>query len=380
MSKETDFEKALRLKGYGSFEKKYSKSDKKRIEAVKKVGDLRVKPKVITSLKDYIEFIETLETSYENPVFYRGQGNANYLINSGALRINPENELKMIDSFTRRFSTDIDSCVNNMDRLILMQHFGLPTRALDITENPLGALYFACSPMKKFNKNPQSELDAWGEIIVFKEPDELKKISSTTVSVIASTAFMESDFNLWKLGMEYKKDNNYDRDESYIPLKDILRRSVIVRVPQNNPRIKNQQGAFILINASKVKSINKNEEKAEELTDFILSNEDEIHFIDLTNSKKWSKLFSEDQATWELEFTKIKPYSDENKNKIFDTDPFDLHRLFYKDENGNQLVALIPPDAKSNITKELARFNITEDFIYPDMDNVANEIKEQINK
>ena len=267
-----------------------------------------------------------------------------------------------------------------MDRLILMQHFGLPTRALDITENPLAALYFACSPMKKFNKNPQLELDAWGEIAVFRETKELKSISSTTVSIIASTAFMENDFSLWQLGMEYKKDNNYDRDESYIPLKDILRRSVIVRVPQNNPRIKNQQGAIILINASEIKSINKNEEKAEELTDFILSNEDEIHFINLINSKKWSKLFSEDQATWELEFTKIKPYSDENKNKIFDTDPFDLHRLFYKDENGNQLVALIPPKEKPNITKELARFNITEDFIYPDMDNVANEIKEQINK
>ena len=35
---------------------------------------------------------------------------------------------------------------------------------------------------------------------------------------------------------------------------------------------------------------------------------------------------------------------------------------------------------KKNIIKELRKFNITEDFIYPDMDNVAHEIMENINK
>ena len=86
-----------------------------------------------------------------------------------------------------------------------------------------------------------------------------------------------------------------------------------------------------------------------------------------------------DSNTFSLKFCKVTPYSEKNDLDIFKTDPFDLKRLFYK-KDGVQQVALIHPDFKQNILAELRKFNITEDFVYPDMDNVANEISEQINK
>ena len=140
MRRETLFDKALRLKGYGSYEEKISESEYRKIEKERTVeGGLRVKPTIIRSLQDYITFIDELDSDYKNPVFYRGQGNANYTINPTALRLDPKNEKLMIDSFSRRFSNEIEPCVNDMARLALMQHYGLSTRALDITENPFAA-------------------------------------------------------------------------------------------------------------------------------------------------------------------------------------------------------------------------------------------------
>ena len=200
-------DKALKLKGYGS-DKSLSCKDKDLLEKEKKVDkNLTVKPKVITCLNEYIDFIGSLDFSYKNPVFYRGQGNANFPINPNSLRTNPKNENLMIESFYRRFSSEIDSCSTDMARLVLMQHFGLGTRALDISESPLAALYFACSPMKKFCQNREEEMSNWGEIVLFRNPEKdnpenQKPIHSNTVSILSSTAFMEEQFSLWKLGME----------------------------------------------------------------------------------------------------------------------------------------------------------------------------------
>lgn len=376
------FEFARKIKGYGSYKKTDSDSVIESVKTVHGEKDLRVKPTIVRTLGDYIEFISKITTSYKNPVFFRGQTNADYLLTPNCLRINPKNENLMIEAFYRKFYDELNKCHSSMEKLMVMQHFQLPTRCLDISESPLMALYFACSHMKKFRKaivTPEQE--DWGEIILFQEqieekqqkPENLKTIESSNISVIANTAYMEEDFSLWHLGARWKKDVDIGHDEKYIDLKSIVRRSYIVRVPQNNPRIKNQQGAFIMANAN-MAYIDNRESESKKLTSEILDSDYTDYYQLIENNWKLDK-----GRTWELRFKKIKPYSDDNELKIFRTDPFDLKRLFYK-ENDVQQVVLIHPDSKGKILEELRKFNITEDFVYPDMDNVANEISEQINK
>ena len=372
------FKTAEKIKGYGSYEKSVSNNEIESLKTVQGEIELKVKPNVVRCLNDYINFIGKLKSSYTNPVFFRGQTNADYLLTPYCLRTNPEYEHLMIEIFYRKFFDELNKCTTSMEKLMLMQHFQLPTRCLDVSESPLVALYFACSHMKKFRKRIIKPEEDWGEVVLFQEPlDEvyvkselLKSIESSNVSLIANTAFMEEKFSLWHLGTRWKKDVDIGHDERYIDLRSVVRRSYIVRVPQNNVRIKNQQGAFIMANAN-MAYIESCEDKSEELTDFIL-NRDYINYYDLMENYK----ILNEEETWKLRFKKIKPYDDSNELKIFKTDPFDLQRLFYK-EKGVQQVILIPPDIKPKILEELRKLNITEDFVYPDMDNVANEISEQ---
>ena len=240
-----NFKLAKKIKGYGSYDTSDSDDEIESIKTVHGSDNLKVKPTIIRSLADYIKFISKIESSYKNPVFYRGQPNADYLLTPNCLRTNPKNEHLMIQAFQRKFFDELSKCHTSMEKLVVMQHFHLPTRCFDISESPLMALYFACSHMKKFDyKERKPEEEDWGEIVLFREPDDddyaasenLKEIESSNISIIANTAYMEEDFSLWHLGARWKKDVDIGHDEKYIDLRSIVRRSYIARVPQNNVR------------------------------------------------------------------------------------------------------------------------------------------------
>ncbi len=70
---------------------------------------------------------------------------------------------------------DFEKCHTHLEKLVKMQHYGLPTRLLDITRNPLVALYFAC----------ESNLDTYGELVLISaENHEIKYPQSDTASVL----------------------------------------------------------------------------------------------------------------------------------------------------------------------------------------------------
>lgn len=374
---ETELEKSVRVQGFGIEEENgiqkriYQKSDS--LELIK-----------INSLSEYVEEIKKINSSSKNPVFYRGQTNANFPQTPSVLRRNPEHENLMIDMFMQHFPNEFATRTTNLDKLSLMQHFMLKTRLMDITESPFAALYFACQDMKKFG-NPKQNNDCYGSIFLYKEPsknnndfpDDLKYSSSRTVSIIASTAFMKKEFSGGNLEMEYLRDRQEPQHlNDFLHFKDIMRRSVIVRVKRDNPRIINQQGAFILCNANKIKSAyGFSEGDLSAFMEYITTPKGD--WLNLNPDRYCDSPFAkklENKELWNFEFEKIEPYNISNSMEWMRQDPFDLNKIFYKNANGKQVIFLIPPAAKPELLRELEKFNFTEDFIYPDMDNVAHEI------
>ena len=81
--------------------------------------------------------------------YYRGQSNAEWKLTPRMFREKKDNGtiieekelLRHVDYFAWEY---LRNCGSRLEQLILLQHYGLATRLLDVTRNPLVALFFAC--------------------------------------------------------------------------------------------------------------------------------------------------------------------------------------------------------------------------------------------
>jgi hypothetical protein len=176
-----------------------------------------------------------------------------------------ENEKKAVRDLISVHPNEFASDETMFDKLVRMQHFGLPTRLLDVSLNALVALYFATDP------GPDGE-SSDGMVTAFAVPLEREKYyDRDSVSCLANLANMTSEEKdeLYRLRASLKGDissarnikkfnengdikrlHQFIRSEKpyFLPIIDPidLFKPYYVHPKMSNRRILAQSGAFVL--------------------------------------------------------------------------------------------------------------------------------------
>jgi hypothetical protein len=154
--------------------------------------------RIVENLSAFISII--LQIIPRNHVFYRGQESLNYWIQPSVSRTPKHymNEAKLYQELLVRCPDDFSKCKTHLDYLVVMQHYGLPTRLIDITSNPLVSLYFS-----SLGKNGMDS----GEVILFDIADDnLKYERSDTVLILSCLPLFKYLDQKELLSKSYMKD------------------------------------------------------------------------------------------------------------------------------------------------------------------------------
>jgi hypothetical protein len=195
----------------------------------------------ITTLKQFSNFIEKqLPLSRDSTLWFRGSGKASYTLLPSIHRHSTistaekviELETKIMDRFNQRsvpfLAKPLDK-KNDWEVLFFMQHYGIPTRLLDWSENPFIALYFSLTsaPYKIVARKREYEEDAciWVLDPVVWNQESLK------------------DFSYDK-GILSVEDHFVDSFKPRTPFGNIIEKPVGIFGTHNSSRIVSQRGVF----------------------------------------------------------------------------------------------------------------------------------------
>jgi hypothetical protein len=214
----------------------------------------------VNNVIEFIGAIKKLVATGSSFNVFRGQRNSDWKSAPGIMRASAglvEHEREITRELIAVHPQEFDHDSGMFDKLVRMQHYGLPTRLLDVSLNPLVSLYFATEPFRSRLKTVD------GVVYVYKIPKQRKKYyDSDAVACIAnlsnlSAAEREEIVNISHVNVDdFNKNIAVDRLVQFVRSEKSHFRPRIIEsdlflpfyvVPKmSNRRIIVQSGAFII--------------------------------------------------------------------------------------------------------------------------------------
>lgn len=157
----------------------------------------------IKTVSNYIEEIEKLINRKGHNYYFRGQDDAfsNTLPAIFRSRKLLDNEDNLFNDFLMTDPQLFEKCRTNFERMALMEHYHLPTRLLDVSTNPLIALFFAV-------KGGQGN----GEVYIYKDRPNRDRLAKMLDHQGWPNLIAEYDCKIGSTYHDYFKKNAFSNE------------------------------------------------------------------------------------------------------------------------------------------------------------------------